>query len=150
MTTEIANLLPVKGTVADRYHIGLRPGGRLRGVRLGGWGFPQAVQEIRGERRTPYNDPARRPPTYVIASESTNPELPVTTQWRRDSFESMYRDGHFAHLVDLPDYQSGLEFGAQLFADPTTEYFRVFEVMRDYGMYDRSEAPQYYPPVHRS
>ncbi|MFB9268110.1 antibiotic biosynthesis monooxygenase family protein [Bradyrhizobium erythrophlei] len=102
------------------------------------------------ERRTAYNDPARRPPTYVIASESTNPELPVTTQWRRDSFESMYRDGRFAHLVDLPDYQSGLEFGAQLFADPTTEYFRIFEVMRDYGMYDRSEAPQYYPPVDRS
>jgi heme-degrading monooxygenase HmoA len=102
------------------------------------------------ERRTPYNDPARRPPTYVIASESKNPDLPVTTQWRRDSFESMYRAGYFAHLLDLPDYQSGLDFGAQLFADPTTEYFRIFEVMRDYGMYDRTEAPQYYPSVNRS
>jgi hypothetical protein len=39
----------------------------------------------------------------------------VATQWRRDSFESMYRHGCFAHLVDLPDYQSGLEFGARLF-----------------------------------
>ncbi|GKQ49211.1 antibiotic biosynthesis monooxygenase [Bradyrhizobium sp. Ce-3] len=102
------------------------------------------------ERRTPYNDPARRAPTYVIASESTNAELPVETQWRHDSFRSMYRDGQFAHLVDLPDYQSGLEFGARLFTDPTTEYFRIFEVMRDYGMYDRGEAPQYYPPVPRS
>ena len=27
------------------------------------------------------------------------------------------------------------------------EYFRIVEVMRDYGMYDRAEAPQYYPPV---
>jgi heme-degrading monooxygenase HmoA len=102
------------------------------------------------ERRTPYNDPARRPPTYVIASESKNAELPITTDWRGDSFASMYRPGYFAHLVDLPDYQSGLDFGAQLFADPTTEYFRIFEVMRDYGMYDRTEAPQYYPPVARA
>jgi heme-degrading monooxygenase HmoA len=101
------------------------------------------------ERLTPYNDPSRRRPTYVIASESKNAELPVTTQWRRDSFKSVYREGCFAHLVDLPNYPSGLEFGDRLFADPTTEYFRVFEVMRDYGMYDRGEAPQYYPPVNR-
>jgi heme-degrading monooxygenase HmoA len=102
------------------------------------------------ERRTPYNDPERRRPTYVIASESTKPELPLATQWPRDSFQSMYREGRFAHLVDLPDYESGLEFGAKPLADPTTEYFRIFEVMRDYGMYDRGEAPQYYPPVQRS
>jgi len=101
------------------------------------------------ERRTPYNDPARRRPTYVIATESKNADLPVATQWQRDSFQSMYRPGYFAHLVDLPDDRSGLEFGTRLFADPTTEYFRVFEVMRDYGMYDRAEAPQYYPPVNR-
>ena len=101
------------------------------------------------ERYTPYNDPARRPPTYVIAAESKNAQLPVATQWSHDSFESMYRDGYFAHLIDLPDYQSGLEFGAQFFADPTIEHFRIFEVMRDYGMYDRAEAPQYYTPVNR-
>jgi hypothetical protein len=70
----------------------------------------QVVHEARSgkpiwqsERLTPYNDPARRPPTYVIASESKKAELPATTEWRRDSFESMYRLGYFAHLVDLPD-----------------------------------------------
>jgi heme-degrading monooxygenase HmoA len=101
------------------------------------------------ERLTPYNDPARRRPTYVIASESANAELPVKIQWQRDSFESVYRQQRFAHLIELPDYQSGLELGSRLFADPTTEYFRIFEVMRDYGMYDRAEAPQYYPPAQR-
>jgi heme-degrading monooxygenase HmoA len=99
------------------------------------------------ERRTPYNDPARRPPTYVLASESKRAELPVRTEWRRDAFASVYRDGQFAHLIDLPDLQSGLELGPRLFADATTEYFRVFEIMRDYGMYERGEAPQYYPPI---
>jgi heme-degrading monooxygenase HmoA len=101
----------------------------------------------RPERLSPYNDPARRPPTFVVASESRNRELPVETPWTRDVFESVYRPGIFAHLVDVPSPDAGIAFGRQLFANPTTEYFRVFEVMRDYGMFDRAEAPQYYPPV---
>jgi heme-degrading monooxygenase HmoA len=96
------------------------------------------------ERRTPYNDPARRKPTYVLAAESKQATLAVET---RDAFASVYRDGHFAHLVDLPDEQVGVEYGSRLFADKTVEYFRVFEVMRDYGMFERAEAPQYYPPL---
>lgn len=99
------------------------------------------------ERRTPYNDPARRQPTYVLAAESKSATIAVETEWRRDAFASVYRDGYFAHLIDLPDPQSGVEFGLRLFADPTIEYFRIFDVMRDYGMYERTEAPQYYPPV---
>ena len=102
------------------------------------------------DRRTPYNDPARRQPTYVLAAESKSANLPVETEWQRDAFESVYREGRFAHLIDLPDIRSGINFGQRLFADPTTEYFRVLEVMRDYGMYERAEAPQYYPPVERA
>ena len=99
------------------------------------------------DRRTPYNDPARRRPTYVIASESRNAQLPVKAEWHGDAFASVYRAGQFSHLLDLPNYECGIQFGRELFRDPTTEYFRIFEVMRDYGMYDRAEAPQYYPPV---
>ena len=99
--------------------------------------------------RTPYNDPARRQPTYVLAAESKSAELPLATDWRRDSFSSVYRDGQFAHLIDVPNEAAGVALGARLFEDPTTEYFRVFEVMRDYGMYERTEAPQYYPRVER-
>jgi heme-degrading monooxygenase HmoA len=116
----------------------------------------QVIHEVRPnqpvwqpERRTPYNDPARRKPTYVLAAESNSAELRLKTEWRHDAFASVYRNGQFAHLIDLPDHQSGIDFGERLFADPTTEYFRVFEVIRDYGMYDRAEAPQYYPPVER-
>jgi heme-degrading monooxygenase HmoA len=116
----------------------------------------QVIHEVRPgkpvwqpERRTPYNDPARRKPTYVLSAESRNADLPVQTEWRRDAFASVYRDGQFAHVIDLPDPQTGIQFGTRLFADPTVEYVRVFEVMRDYGMYERDEAPQYYPPVER-
>lgn len=101
------------------------------------------------ERRTPYNDPARRPSTFVLVAESKHAELPVATEGHRDSFKSVYRDGYFAHLIDVPDQQSGVELGQRLMMDPTMEYFRIVEVMRDYGMYDRAEAPQYYPPVER-
>jgi heme-degrading monooxygenase HmoA len=101
------------------------------------------------ERRTPYNDPARRPSTFVLVAESKRAELPVKTDWPHDSFKSVYRDGTFAHLVDVPDQQSGVELGHLLLKDPTTEYFRIVEVMRDYGMFERAEAPQYYPPVER-
>lgn len=103
------------------------------------------------ERRTPYNDRARRAPTYMLAAESRNAGLPAKTEWRHDAFASVYRDGQFAHLIDVPDPQAGIAFGERLFAEPTTEYVRIFEVMRDYGMYERAESPQYYPPVeHRS
>jgi len=90
------------------------------------------------ERRTPYNDPARRLPTYMLATESKSSKLPVESGWRSDAFESVYREGHFAHLIELPDDQSGLALGHRLFADPTTEYVRIVEVTRDYGMYDRT------------
>src|SRR3954462_14589505 len=101
----------------------------------------------RPERLSPYNDPKRRPPTYVLASGSPKPETPGDTAWKSDAFESVYRPGIFAHLVVVPSPDAGVVFGRKLFGDSTTEYFRVFEVMRDYGMFNRAEAPQYYPPV---
>lgn len=103
----------------------------------------------RPERLNSYNDPKRRAPTFAVASESRNRELPVETPLKRDVFESVYRPGIFAHLVDVPSAEEGLAFGEKLFADSTTECFRVFEVMRDYGMFERGEAPQYYPPIAR-
>lgn len=101
------------------------------------------------ERLSPYNDPKRRPPTFVVASESRSRELAVETPWERDVFESVYRPGMFAHLVDVPSFDAGVGLGRKLFAEATTDYFRVLEVMRDYGMFDRGEAPQYYPPAPR-
>ena len=101
----------------------------------------------RPDRISPYNDPQRRPPTFVVASESRDEKLPVKTSWRGDVFESIYRPGVFVHLVDVASCEEGVAFGEQLFADSSMEYFRVLEVMRDYGMFDRKEAPQYYPPV---
>jgi heme-degrading monooxygenase HmoA len=101
------------------------------------------------EQRTTYNDPARRPPTFVLATESENAKLPIASEWRSDTFASVYREGRFAHLIELPDHQSGVAFAPLLLDEPSTEYVRIIEVIRDYSMYDRTEAPQFYPPKSR-
>ena len=53
-------------------------------------------------------------------------------------FRSVYREGMFLVLSDkepaTPDAPSDR---------------KAFEIIRDYGMYDRTEAPQSYPPVKR-
>ncbi|MEH2549908.1 hypothetical protein V1283_006553 [Bradyrhizobium sp. AZCC 2262] len=103
----------------------------------------------RPDRRSPYNDPDRRKPRVAIATESANAELAAKSGWQDESFRSVYREGRFAHLIDVPDEKAAMEFGPKLFADPTTEYFRVIETIRDYGMFERAEAPQYYPPASR-
>jgi len=99
------------------------------------------------DRLSPYNDHNRRPPTFTVASESISQELPADISWSKDVFESVYRPGVFAHLVDVPSVEQGVEFGKKLVSDSATEYFRAFEVIRDYGMFDRNEAPQYYPSM---
>jgi heme-degrading monooxygenase HmoA len=53
-------------------------------------------------------------------------------------FKSVYRDSKFLVLSDTA--HAGGEAG---------EERRVFEVIRDYTMHDRREAPQHYPPVNR-
>ena len=101
------------------------------------------------EWRTLYNDPARRPPTYVLVTESKSAQVSVVPEWQSEVFASVYRDGQFAHLIELPDHSSGVAFAPRLFAEPTAEYVRIVEVVRDYGMYDRKEAPQFYPAKSR-
>jgi heme-degrading monooxygenase HmoA len=51
--------------------------------------------------------------------------------------KSAYREGKFLVLADRP-------LAAQGASDT-----KSFEVIRDYTMYDRAEAPQHYPPVAR-
>ena len=101
----------------------------------------------RPERMSPYNDPKRRAPTFAVVSESRQSKSPLEASFTHEVFESVYRSGVFAHLIDASTADDGQRIGRQLLNDPTSEYFRVFEVLRDYGMFNREEAPQFYPPV---
>jgi len=66
-------------------------------------------------RRTTTRRGVHRPLFFV--AESKRAELSAETEWRRDSFKSVYRDGYFAHLIDVPDQQSGVELGRHLLKD---------------------------------
>jgi heme-degrading monooxygenase HmoA len=69
----------------------------------------------------------------------THPEL---ADW--DVFESIYRPGKFVLLTSWLGAAAADRWPA-----PTLDGIRQrrIRVIRDYGMYDRAEAPQYYPAV---
>jgi heme-degrading monooxygenase HmoA len=57
-------------------------------------------------------------------------------------FESIMRPGHGLTMRGWPDTRSAT---ASVGGQPGRH--RIVRVIRDYGMRDRAEAPQYYPPV---
>ncbi|MDU6750008.1 MAG: SDR family oxidoreductase, partial [Bradyrhizobium sp.] len=77
------------------------------------------------ERRGTYNDPKRRAPTYVLAVETAAPQLSGVKDLPVASFSSVYREGRFAHLVELPDEPTGLALSTQLLAEPDVDNIRV-------------------------
>jgi heme-degrading monooxygenase HmoA len=62
-----------------------------------------------------------------------------------DVFESIYHPGNFALLISWSN-QAGAR---QLPPERDDEArLRQVRIIRDYGMFDRREAPQFFPPVH--
>ena len=53
-------------------------------------------------------------------------------------YKSVYREGKYLVLGN----------GASAMRDNASDK-KIFEIIRDYTMYDRAEAPQHYPPVER-
>jgi heme-degrading monooxygenase HmoA len=85
----------------------------------------------------PEVDPAHaRSATRAIWVSYYDDELAVPVAG--ELFKSVYREGKFLVL-------SGSEPAAQAASSDR----KAFEITRDYGMYDRAEAPQSYPPVAR-
>jgi heme-degrading monooxygenase HmoA len=64
-----------------------------------------------------------------------------------DVFASIYNEGKLALLASWRDRRSAERFGPHFFNDVRAIRHRVVRVVRDYGMFDRRESPQYYPPV---
>jgi len=63
-----------------------------------------------------------------------------------DLFESIYAPGKFLLLQSWRDAQAADSAPA---SGHGMDRHRRVRVIRDYGMFDRGEAPQYYPPVAR-
>jgi heme-degrading monooxygenase HmoA len=110
------------------------------------------ASDSRRSRPSSYNESAARPSRHVVIAESRGPS---TFGEASDRFESLNRPNEFLSL-----YDAGASAAATLLfeslADPMrggaafdSTSVRLCELERDYGMFDRREAPQYYPPVSR-
>lgn len=70
---------------------------------------------------------------------------PGLVDW--DAFESIYQRGKFVLLTSWRDRAAAGAWPVAALAEKVRH--RRVRVIRDYGMFDRAEAPQYYPPLPR-
>ncbi len=120
-----------------------------------------------GEDRQPpfpstYRDPSRRRISYLGLVEVQGPPPSSLKPLLRsqfaggtaETFSSLTNPGKTAHVIELgslkiaQSWRSRIE-GANDAAPPpsSNRRIRVLEVLRDYGMFERAEAPQYHRPV---
>jgi pimeloyl-ACP methyl ester carboxylesterase/heme-degrading monooxygenase HmoA len=120
-------------------------------------------------RRTTYNDHARRRVSYVgILEVGERTPQPMREQLTRqsepqaaqaasgDSYESLTTPGKIAHLLSFDAETDALVWRDRIKiaagdtdGGSSTIRLRLTEIERDYGMFDRAQAPQYYPEASR-
>jgi hypothetical protein len=64
-----------------------------------------------------------------------------------DVFASIYNEGKLALLASWRNRRSAECFAPQSVTDVGAIRHRVVRIVRDYGMFDRRESPQYYPTI---
>lgn len=96
--------------------------------------------------RSSYRDRAGSAARMIVMAEGCG-ELANVRARPTDFFESLNREGERLWLFDAVDDAEGVAIASDLHTAGLTA--RVCEVERDYGMFDRTEAPQYHPPVAR-
>ncbi len=92
-----------------------------------------------------YNDPAVRAARYLAIVESQQASVAPTAATKVESFASIYHAGEYAHLLELPS----LDAGVDVCAANRGARIRVTEIERDYGRFDRAEAPQFFASLER-
>lgn len=66
-----------------------------------------------------------------------------------ESFQSVNFENSFLHLVDCASKENGQSFSTQVLEDPAVKSVMLCSISRDYGMFSRDEAPQYFPDIER-
>lgn len=90
-----------------------------------------------------YHDRTHRPPRYLHCLQATSAE----PQPAMEAFSSLYREGQYLHVGELEHPDAATALAARVGA--TRVAHRVVEIERDYGMFDRAEAPQFCPVIRR-
>lgn len=98
---------------------------------------------------------AKSSPAWVKATAPTDvarwlglaPEAAGLAAW--DVFDAVLTPGDIILLLSWRDKAAAKNFGNG-FAGANDARHREIRIIRDYGMFDRREAPQYYPEVQRT
>ena len=85
--------------------------------------------------------------TLVETEEETCAALPQATVRR---FASLYRPGQCMHVIGAASPADALAAVAASKSQGAAVHWRLGLVSRDYGMFERAEAPQTYPPQARA
>ena len=103
-------------------------------------------EDLASAMRSSYRDQPGRAARVMVAAEGRG-ERPLRQGAPAEEFESLNRDGERLWIFDAANEPEALALACDLREAGFST--RVCVVERDYGMFDRTEAPQYHPPVAR-
>jgi hypothetical protein len=92
---------------------------------------------------------AERPVSPDFAADLGLPKVGASGIIDDEIFESIYNPGKLLLLVSWRDATAAGEWKPQAAIEGKLRHRHV-RVIRDYGMFDRREAPQYYAPQERA
>lgn len=111
------------------------------------------ASDWRTSRPSSYYEPGTRSPRHLVIVSSRGAPCDGEAS---DRFESLNRPNEFLTLYDAGDLGTATSLLESLTkpmpgaAALETTSVRLCEIERDYGMFDRREAPQYYPVVSKA
>ena len=94
-----------------------------------------------------YNDPARQPARHAVVVRSKGR---IFASSDGEAWQSVYTAGSFAWLGAVSGRATGEALLVAAASDPCVSAAHLVLLSRDYGMFDRREAPQYFPSVGRA
>jgi len=106
----------------------------------------QVLDDARDGETNAYNDPELVAPRFVAIIESSGEPF----DGPGENFTSVYRDDAFVTVATPEAREDGEHMVASAAGSAQVASARLCLVSRDYGMFDRAEAPQFFPPAARS
>ena len=98
-------------------------------------------------RLNTYNDLAAQAPRYIAVAGGAGTDWQTAGEVAHETYESIYRPGQHVRVYATPSLPAALDLTDICRVGGPIEYVRICEIERDYGMFDRGEAPQYYPEI---
>lgn len=93
-----------------------------------------------------YNDPAHQAERFLVVARSAGRPLTIDdASGDGEAWRSVYAADAFAWIGEAADRPAGMRLLQRAAADACVSAAQLVLVSRDYGMFDRREAPQYFP-----